>query len=135
MMINQATLSRLLAVIHQDDGQYENEHGTEEAVGEAVNVVLSDRDQDRHDVSKTTDFTEYQHSKTRVKAARFDCERASLNFDLEQVHCRLAEIKSQAEPLNTLYSPVKNSLARSSLYAAAFYVVVGRMPEQFHEHQ
>jgi hypothetical protein len=44
-----------------------------------------------------------------------------------QIKERLAEILSQSEPLDKLISTVMPE--RDRLYAAAFYVVVGRIPE------
>lgn len=45
-----------------------------------------------------------------------------------QIDERLAEIKSQGEPLDSLITEPMSE--RDRLYAAAFYVVVGRMPER-----
>jgi len=44
-----------------------------------------------------------------------------------QINERLAEINSQADPLNNLIGQPLSE--RDRLYAAAFYVVVGRMPD------
>ena len=48
-----------------------------------------------------------------------------------QIKERLAEIKSQHEPLNGLIGEAMSE--RDRLYAAAFYVVVGRMPSKTKE--
>lgn len=52
---------------------------------------------------------------------------AGAKLRLSQIECRLAEIESQYEPLNGL-SPDPD--IRKKMLAAAFYVVVGRMPEK-----
>lgn len=51
---------------------------------------------------------------------------ASSALDNAKIRERLAEIKSQHEPLASLLSEQRSE--RDRLYAAAFYVVVGRMP-------
>lgn len=51
---------------------------------------------------------------------------ASVKLELETIKCRLAEIRSQAEPLDKLLTEKMSE--RDRLYASAFYVVVGRMP-------
>jgi hypothetical protein len=48
-----------------------------------------------------------------------------------QIKERLAEILSQSEPLDKLISTVMPE--RDRLYAAAFYVVIGRIPESTHD--
>ena len=55
---------------------------------------------------------------------------ASANLENKQIFCRLAEIKSQHEPLASIIGKTKTT--REQLYAAAFYAVVGRMPEPPH---
>ena len=50
----------------------------------------------------------------------------SAQYNNAEIHERLAEIKSQHEPMNSLLDAAMSE--RDRLYAAAFYVVVGRMP-------
>jgi len=77
-----------------------------------------------------TDMKDYFHEQTKVEAARLDTERASARLELAKIKCRLAEIKSQAEPLDTIWpcSSGDNKDSRKRTYDAAFYVVIGRMP-------
>jgi hypothetical protein len=71
-----------------------------------------------------SDFQNYQLKKSRHEAARNDWERASVKMDLTGIKMRLAEIKSQYQPLAGLLD--KRMTERERLYAAAYYVVVGR---------
>ena len=70
----------------------------------------------------------------KVARAKAELGRASLALTNAQISERLAEIKSQHEPLFSLIGmedildPAYQTV-RKKLYAAAFYVVVGRMPE------
>jgi multidrug efflux pump subunit AcrA (membrane-fusion protein) len=73
-----------------------------------------------------TDLGMYFQRQAEEKAARAEWEAASARYDNAQIKARLAEIKSQHDPLNTLMS--ERMSERERLYAAAFYVVVGRMP-------
>ena len=61
---------------------------------------------------------------------------AGCNLENAKIKCRLAEIKSQHEPLVKLAEACKTVECsgdydhnRNLLYAAAFYVVIGRMPD------
>ena len=63
----------------------------------------------------------------RKKAAYEKYNYASTNLEICQIKERLAEIWSQHEPLASLLN--SKMTERERLYAAAFYVVVGRMPE------
>ena len=61
------------------------------------------------------------------EAASRDYSRASVALELAYIRERLAEIKSQHDPLASLLEATLSE--RDRLYAAAFYVVVGRFPE------
>jgi len=65
-------------------------------------------------------------TKAERDVARLDA--ASANLSNSRISERLAEIKSQHEPLNGLLGEAMTE--RGRLYAAAFYVVVGRMPSK-----
>ncbi len=72
-------------------------------------------------------FKHYLHMQDRTALARARAEAAAAQLELAQIRERLAKIKSQYEPLATLTQD--GTLAvREKLYAAAFYVVVGRLP-------
>lgn len=74
-----------------------------------------------------TAFEAYLLAQAEKKIAyeRYNFAASALNN--AQIRERLAEIKSQHEPLAALMSTMMTE--RERLYAAAFYVVVGRMPE------
>jgi hypothetical protein len=63
----------------------------------------------------------------RKKVAYEKYNYASASLENCQIKERLAEIWSQHEPLASLLD--RKMTERERLYAAAFYVVVGRMPE------
>ena len=67
-------------------------------------------------------FQAYLHEQTKTIAAEADYNRAAAVLSLTRIGCRLAEIKSQAEPMNSM------GVDREKAYAIAFYVVYGRMP-------
>ena len=70
------------------------------------------------------DFAHYLETKTGSEAARYRNDWASVALDLAGIRQRLAEIKCQHEPLASLLDAKMSE--RDRLYAAAFYVVVGR---------
>lgn len=72
------------------------------------------------------DFSHYLTKQARTEAARANRNHASVALDNAEIHERLAKIKSQHEPLAGLIDAPMSE--RDRLYAAAFYVVVGRMP-------
>jgi len=72
------------------------------------------------------DFGNYMLAQAKRRTAYERCNYATEALKNAQIHERLAEIKNQYEPLNKLISASMSERAR--LYAAAFYVVVGRMP-------
>lgn len=72
-------------------------------------------------------FSNYMLQQEKVRTAIAEREAASLKLELARIHERLAELKSQHEPLNSLKAP--NDLSpRGRLYSAAFYAVIGRLP-------
>lgn len=75
-----------------------------------------------------SEFMKFMHEQEKVATARSEYNAASLKLDNANIRCRLAELESQHEPLASL---LKEPLGeRERLYAAAFWVVVGRMPEK-----
>jgi hypothetical protein len=73
------------------------------------------------------DFLNYQLAQQKEAAARARFETAVIDLELAGIRKRLAEIKSQYEPLATM-NPEGNELARKKQVAAAHYVVYGFMP-------
>lgn len=72
------------------------------------------------------DFGNYMKAQAEKRAAYERYNYAGAALETAQIKERLAEIKSQHEPLNGLLAAPMSE--RDRLYAAAFYVVVGRMP-------
>jgi len=68
----------------------------------------------------------YLYKQSEKDGAYQQYNYASANLKIKTIECRLAEILSQREPLNSLIN--KKSSEREKLYAAAYYVVIGRMP-------
>ena len=75
----------------------------------------------------SNDFSNYLLAKSQRQEAYESYNYAIAKLENAQIHERLAEIKSQHEPLAGLLE--KPLSERDRMYAAAFYVVVGRMPE------
>ena len=73
------------------------------------------------------EFQSYMLQQAKKEAAFQQLNYASVKLENAQIHERLAEIRSQHEPLNSLVG--KPLSERDRLYAAAYYVVCGRMPE------
>ena len=73
----------------------------------------------------------YLHAQTEKESAYNFYNYASVKLDLAQIKERLAELRNQCEPANKIIGNTKAT--RKQLYAAAFYVVVGRLPESFKE--
>jgi len=71
-----------------------------------------------------TAFEQYMNAQDKVESAKNLVNYASAKLDLAHIRCRLAEIESQSEPLDTLSGGDRK--IRDLMYAAAFYVVVGR---------
>lgn len=65
--------------------------------------------------------------RAREQAAQARYDHASAALDNARIRARLAEIREQHEPLQGLLE--SKMTPRDRLYAAAFYVVVGRMPD------
>jgi len=72
-------------------------------------------------------FSTYQLRQAEKREAYEAFNFALQLLENRQIKERLAEILSQADPLDKLISTVMPE--RDRLYAAAFYVVVGRIPE------
>lgn len=76
----------------------------------------------------TTDsFANYQRAQAEKRAAYEHYCHAGAVLENALIRERLAEIKNQHEPLAGLLS--RSMSERDRLYASAFYVVVGRMPQ------
>jgi len=79
-----------------------------------------------------SDLSKYFHAQDKVDAASWQYNYAGQKLENERIKMRLAEILSQHEPLNKLIGLNSTEEGykemRDKLYAAAFYVVVGRMP-------
>jgi hypothetical protein len=73
------------------------------------------------------DFLHYMKAQAEKRAAFNAYDAAAARLELAQIKERLAEIRSQHEPLHSLID--QRMSERERLYAAAHYVVVGRMPE------
>jgi tRNA C32,U32 (ribose-2'-O)-methylase TrmJ len=74
-----------------------------------------------------SDFQNYMLQQARRKEAYANYSHAGQALENARIHERLAEIKSQSEPLHSLINQTLTE--RDRIYAAAFYVVVGRLPE------
>lgn len=72
-------------------------------------------------------FAEYRLKRAETREAVADWERACIKMKLARVKERLAEVDSQHEPFNSIINSTTMN-EREKLYAAAFYVVRGRMP-------
>ncbi len=70
-----------------------------------------------------SDFLQYQMAKAVKDTAYERRNYASAALDNASIKERLAEIRSQHEPLNTLINEPMGE--RERLYAAAYYVVTG----------
>lgn len=72
-------------------------------------------------------FDKYLYKQAQKEAAYNLYNYAGAKLELTQIQERLAEIDSQHEPMASLLE--EKMTERQRLYAIAFYVVVGRMPE------
>lgn len=77
-------------------------------------------------LSQADDFIQYQYAQEQRRTAYERYNYASVALELAQIKERLAELKSQCQPLDKLIEATPPG--REQLYAAAFYAVVGRMP-------
>ena len=73
------------------------------------------------------EFAKYQTAKAKAEAAYQQYNYAGAALELARISERLAEMASQHEPLAALSNKAMSE--RNKLYAAAHYVVVGRLPE------
>ena len=76
-----------------------------------------------------SDSANYQYRQECTRTARAEHQAASYKLELCQVRERLAELKSQHDPLHSMVLKVLHTQSRDDVYAAAFYVVVGRVKE------
>ena len=74
------------------------------------------------------EFLDYMLQQARKETAFARYNHASVALENAQIKERLAEIRSQHEPLASLSNQPLSE--RDRLYAAAFYVVVGRLPNK-----
>ena len=72
------------------------------------------------------EFLCYMKAQAETRAAIERLNFASAALENAQIRERLAKIKSQSDPLASLIG--QEMKERDRLYAAAFYVVNGRMP-------
>lgn len=78
----------------------------------------------------------YGQALTEVKQASAEFEAASHRLDRARIHCRLAELNAQHEPLAGLLREIgiadssdpNYDKTRRQLYRAAFFAVHGRIP-------
>ena len=75
-----------------------------------------------------SDFQNYMLQQARKETAMERYNYASSALNNAQIMERLAQLKSQHEPLASLVD--KPLSERDRLYAAAYFVVVGRFPEE-----
>ena len=74
-----------------------------------------------------SDFLNYMKAQAEKREAFAELNAAHARFELAQIRDRLAEIRSQHAPLAKLMDAKMSE--RERLCAAAFYVVVGRLPD------
>jgi len=81
-------------------------------------------------------FMELQEAHAKVEAAKNLHNYSSVKLTNARIHERLCELRSQHDPLNKLCGGDEANMCdpaiRKIAYAAAFYVVVGRMPTDEH---
>ena len=75
-----------------------------------------------------SDLSNYRYAQAEREAAYQRLNYATEALENARVRERLAEIKSQHDPINNMIHSMLS--AREMLYASAFYVVTGRMPAQ-----
>lgn len=75
----------------------------------------------------THDLANYFHAQDKVRHMRANIEVASARLDLASINQRMAELRSQHEPLNELTSGDHDE--RQRILDAIFYVVIGRFPD------
>jgi len=82
-----------------------------------------------------SDLLNYFKAQAEKESASNLYNYAGTKLELLQIKERLAEIKSQGEPLNSMLGDKVHCIddaqeQRKLLYAAAYYVVVGRKPDK-----
>lgn len=80
-----------------------------------------------------SDLQAYMLTQANLATARTLRNHAGSVLRVAQIEDRLAEIKSQHEPLSSMAD--KLAVHRDDLYAISFYVVVGRWPEGYKENK
>jgi hypothetical protein len=78
-----------------------------------------------------SDFAHYMLQQARRETAYERFNYAGAALEIAQIKERLALIKSQHEPLSDLLKQPMSE--RDRLYAAAYFVAIGRMPEPIQE--
>lgn len=68
----------------------------------------------------------YFHEQDKLRGKQNALEAASIGLELQHISTRLAEIKSQHDPLAKIIDDPDLDM-RQKLYAAAHYVVIGRI--------
>lgn len=83
------------------------------------------------------DFSSYANRRNITEAAVQAHNYAGQKLENARIHERLAELKSQHDPLASLIATLPNAPyphspeyteLREAIYAAAFFVVIGRFP-------
>jgi hypothetical protein len=93
-----------------------------------ISCGRSTHDANLHDQfgGKVSDFAHYMLEQSRRETAYERYNYAGASLENAQIKERLAQIKSQSDPLDDLLK--QRMSERERLYAAAYFVVVGRMP-------
>jgi hypothetical protein len=76
-----------------------------------------------------SDLADYFHAQDKTRLARANVETASSRLELASIKERMAELRSQYEPLSSLLPEGASTADRERILAAIFYVVIGRFPE------
>jgi len=74
----------------------------------------------------TSDFATYMHAQDKTRLARCEMEKAHARLTLAEIRERLAEVRSQFDPLAGLVN--SNMSPRDMALALAEYVVTVRFP-------
>lgn len=74
------------------------------------------------------EFSNYMHAQDKTRLARAERNHASAQVDLAAINERMAELRSQYEPLASLLPEGATQDDRERILAAIFYVVIGRFP-------
>ena len=75
------------------------------------------------------EFLNYMHAQAEKDAAYQQYNYSSQKLENKSIMCRFAEIKSQHEPLATIIGD--SCISREQLIAACYFVITGRLPEQY----